>query len=147
MKKHLLFLAASLWALPALAAGYAGINSAVPVGNASSDAANATVQTSIAAVSGQLNYVVFAQCRGTGATASSSVVATVTGLLGGTLTIPVTIPAITGNLDWSAALSVPTGWPASAGNTAVVIQVPAAGAGNLHAACSILGYRVPTPSP
>jgi hypothetical protein len=147
MKKHLLFLAAMLWAAPALAAGYAGINSAVPVGNASTDSANAAVQTSIAAVPGQLNYVVFAQCRGTGATASSSVVATVTGLLGGSIVLPVTIPIISGNLDWYATISVPTGWPASASNTAVVIQVPAAGAGNLHAACSILGYRVPAPSP
>jgi hypothetical protein len=45
--------------------------------------ANAAVQTSIPAVPGYLNYVVFAQCRGTGATASSSIVGTVTGLLGG----------------------------------------------------------------
>jgi len=147
MKRSLVFLAALAWGFPALAAGYAGINSAVPVANASTDSANAAVQTSIPAVPGYLNYVVFAQCRGTGATASSSIVGTVTGLLGGSIVLPVTVPIISGNLDWYATLSVPSGWPASAANTAVVIQVPAAGAGNLHAACSILGYRVPTPSP
>ena len=135
-------LALAFSAVPAFSAGYAGITSAVPAANASSDSAASAVQTSLPAVAGQRNYVVYAQCRGSGATASSSIVATITGLLGGTISIPVTVPTIAGG-DWTASLSIPTGWPAAANNSAVVIQVPSAGAGNLHSACSILGYTVP----
>lgn len=78
---------------------------------------------------------------GAGATGASVVDVTITGLLGGTMTFKLAIPAgaTTGIAPLAVNFSRPL--PASAANTAITVNVPSFGAGNLHAAASAYGFQ------
>ena len=113
---------------------------AATVTASSGNVANASAVATLPAVAAKTNNLSGLLISGAGATAASVVTATVTGLLGGTMSITVPVPAgaavgITPiYLDFNPPL------PASAVNTAIVVTLPALGAGNTNASVSAWGY-------
>lgn len=111
-----------------------------PVQASSGNVANATAAATLAAQSGKTNYLTGIEITGAGATASSVVAATVTGLLGGTRTLIVAVPAgVTTGIapiveQFNKALK------GAAANTAITLTLPALGAGNTNAAVSLQGF-------
>jgi hypothetical protein len=111
------------------------------VAGTSGDVANASAAASLAAVASKTNYLTGFSITFSGATAASIVVATVTGLLGGTLSFVVAVPAgaTVGGTPIIVDLAVPH--PASAANTAITVTLPALGAGNAHACTNVRGIQ------
>jgi hypothetical protein len=119
----------------------------IPVGAtmftaASGNVANASAAATITATAAVLGYCTGFTITAAGATAASIVNATVTGLIGGTMTF--TFGAAAGATVMSAPLvvSFPKPIPASAVNTAIVVTLPALGAGNTNAAVTIHGFKI-----
>lgn len=116
--------------------------SSMPVASYSSgNVAAATASATIPAPSnGQTAFLTGFEVTGAGATAASVVALTVTGLLGGTATYNVAVPA--GATVGLAPLVFEFNPPlsASAANTAIVVSLPSLGAGNTNAAVVAHGY-------
>jgi len=115
---------------------------ATPLVSASGNVANASAVATLAGAAGKTTYISGFEITGGGATAAALVSATVAGLLGGTATY--TYGAVTGAAAVNAPLVVvfTPPLPASAVNTAIVVTLPALGAGNTNAAVVAHGYRV-----
>jgi hypothetical protein len=118
-------------------------SSIAPLVNSSGNVAAATATATLAAAGGFMNYICGFAITGGGATAASTINATLTGLNGGTMTFPMDIVA-------GVTLSQPTlnimFFPcqtATALNVAITLSVPSFGAGNTNAAANIWGYRLP----
>jgi hypothetical protein len=111
------------------------------VGGSQSGAA-AAISATLAAAAAKTTYITGFQVTGAGATGASVIDITITGLLGGTQTFKLAIPV--GAAVGIVPLIVPLGRgiPASADNTAIVVNVPSFGAGNLHAAVAAQGYQL-----
>lgn len=78
---------------------------------------------------------------GSGATAGSAIAVTITGLLGGTLTYRIGVPAgATVPISYSKRFSPPL--QASAVNTNIVVNVPSFGTGNLASSNNVYGHYV-----
>jgi hypothetical protein len=108
----------------------------------SGNVANASAVATLAAAAGKTNYLSNVIIAGAGATAASVVLATITGLLGGTVTIPVAVPAGVTTGIAPLVLNFNPPLPASAANTAIVVTLPALGAGNTNAAVTAAGYQL-----
>jgi len=107
-------------------APYASTQTAV---TSSSTGANSAITATLAAQAGKTNYLSGFEVTAGGATAGSIINVTVTGVLGGTMTYAVSVP--TGvTLGASLVVEFPLPIPASAVNTAIVVNVPAAGSGS-----------------
>jgi hypothetical protein len=111
------------------------------VGASSGNVANASAAATLAAAAGVTNYLTGFTITFAGATAASVVTATVTGLLGGTQSFTIAVPAgaTVGGVPFSCDLAIPH--PASAVNTAIVLTLPALGAGNTNACVNIRGFQ------
>lgn len=136
----------ALWA-PASGIGGAQSVVAVPAEatqlNASSgNVANASAVATLAAAAGKTNFITGFEITSAGATAASVVLATVTGLLGGTRTY--VYASVAGATAANQTLSVQFSQPlrASAVNTAIVVTLPALGAGNTNAAVNAQGWQI-----
>ncbi len=113
----------------------------VPIGATSGNVANAVASATLAAAAGKTTYITGFDITGAGATAGAVVVATVTGLKGGTQSFVVTVatgatvgnPPVNGNFN--------PGFPASAVNTAIVVSCPALGAGNTNNVVNVRGFQ------
>lgn len=122
--------------------------SAGPVVTASSgDVSAATATATLPAPTAGYWQVTQLELSGVTATASTNVVCTVTGLLGGTMTFDVTVSVIP--TAASAAASTPTTYviPFSGGisgtlATAVVFSCPTFGSGNAHASINMHGFII-----
>ncbi len=114
-----------------------------PIHNSSGNVAAASAVATIAAVGDRLAYLVGFELTAAGATAGAVVVATITGLLGGTLSYVFAFPtgATVGVAPLTVAFDPPI--PASAKNTAIVVTLPSGGAGNTNAAAVVHGYYLP----
>ncbi len=114
---------------------------AVIVRGASGNVANASAAATLAANATKRTWISSFQCTASGSTAALVVDATVAGVTGGTMTYTFTFPA--GATVGASPLIVefPTPVPSSAVNTAIVVTLPAGGAGNAHAACSAQGFQ------
>jgi hypothetical protein len=91
---------------------------------------------------GLTTWVTGFEVTGLGATAAISVLVTLTGAIGGTLNYDIAVPA--GATTSIVPLIVdlpPPGIPASGVNTAITLNVPTFGAGNVAVAASIRGYQ------
>jgi hypothetical protein len=124
--------------IPAVAFADSGGGTAVAA--SSGNVANASAAATLAAPgAGLTNYLTGFSITFSGATAASVVTATVTGLLGGTLSFTVAVPAgaTIGGTPLLVDLAVPH--PASAANVAIVVTLPALGAGNTNAAVTVRG--------
>jgi hypothetical protein len=108
----------------------------------SGNVANASAVATFAAVASVLNYVTGFTITGGGATAASIVNATLVGLLGGTATYNFAVPAGVTLGATPLLFTFPTPIPASAVNTALVLTLPALGAGNTNAAVSMYGFKI-----
>ncbi len=106
----------------------------------SATGAAAAITATLAAAAGMRTYICGFTVTGAGATAASVITVTVTGLPV-TMSYKVSVPA--GAAVGVAALVVDFGCliPASSDNTAIVVNVPSFGVGNLHAAVTAHGAR------
>ena len=107
----------------------------------SSSAGNAALAPAIGGGAGLTTFVTSIRITGLGATGSSEVTATLTGVLGGTISYPITVPAgattpITPIFDSFGTRGLQATGPA----TAITLNVPAFGAGNTLEEASIVGY-------
>lgn len=116
-----------------------GVNMVAQVAS-SGNVANATATATLPGAVGKTTYATGFSCESGGATAAADVDITLTGALGGTMHFAFDGGALaTGNAiprTFNPAL------PASAPNTALVISMPALGAGNTNATCNIEGYQL-----
>lgn len=126
-------------AAPAIAGYPAG---STPLSAGSANLAATAGSATLAAAAGVTTYITGFECTGGGATAGSLVSVTVTGLLGGTCTYTFAVP--TGVAVGCTPLLVNFGRavPASAVNTAIVVNLPSLGAGSTNAAVCAHGFRL-----
>jgi hypothetical protein len=109
-------------------------------GGTSGNVAAGACVASLAANATKTNYVTGFEVTGAGATGASNIIVTLTGLLGGTRSYIMTIPA--GATVQVTPLIVPftTPLPGSAINTAITVTTPSFGAGNTHSCANIHGF-------
>lgn len=110
------------------------------VSSSSGIVANSNAVATLPAVSGKTNYITGFSCTGLGATALANVVITVAGLIGGTASYNFQFPAGVTNICTPVHVTFPVPIPASATNVAIVVTLPAAGAGNTSASCNAYGF-------
>jgi hypothetical protein len=106
----------------------------------SGNQANAAATASLAGAVGKSTWVTGFEITAGGATAASLVVATLTGVLGGTQSYVFAVPAgaTVGATPLVVEFNPPL--PSSAANTAITLTLPALGAGNTNAIVNIHGY-------
>ena len=104
--------------------------------------ANATVTSTLPADVTRKTWITGFEITGTGATVGGPVVATITGLVGGTLSYVVVVPAGVLLSITPLVVSFSRPIPSTAINTAVVVSVPAFGAGNTNAAVAVHGFQL-----
>ena len=107
-------------------------------GNKAAAAGTATLTPSATTTA----YISGFEVTGAGATGASNILVTVTGLLGGTTTYVMTIPAGVTTAVSPLMVEFSPALPASAINTAIVVNVPSFGAGNTNAAVVAHGYQI-----
>lgn len=112
------------------------------VTSSSGNVAAASAVGTLPAVAGRTNYISGFQITGAGATAASVVVATLVGIISGTASYVVAVPAgaAVGISPIDVRFTTPV--PASAVNTAIVLTLPSLGAGNTNAAVSVQGFLI-----
>jgi hypothetical protein len=115
---------------------------AIPVSASSGNQANANAVATLPGVAGKTTWITGFEMTSAGATGAGVLNPTVAGVLGGTLTY--TYACIAGATLANAPLIVefPKPVPASAANTAIVVTLPALGAGNANATCVAHGYQL-----
>lgn len=116
-----------------------GVVAADSVAAFSANEADAIAAASLPAVVGKTNNLSGLIINGSGATAASVVLATVTGLQGGTLEIPVPVPAGVDLAINPIIVNFTQPLSASAADTAITVSLPALGAGNTNAAVGLWG--------
>ncbi|HEX7891467.1 MAG TPA: hypothetical protein VF522_19100 [Ramlibacter sp.] len=117
-------------------------NTAVPVHAASGNVANAAATATIQAVAGKTAYCTGFEITAGGATAAALVAATLAGILGGTATYTFGTPAGATAVATPLTVEFNMPIPASALNTAIVLTLPALGAGNTNAAVTLHGFYI-----
>ena len=122
------------------AAGYQA--GATPVSASSGNVANAAAAATLPAVAGKTTYVTGFEITGAGATAAAVVLATLTGLTGGTATYVVVAPAGATTSITPLVVQFPAPIPASSVNAAITLTLPALGAGNTNAAVVAHGFQL-----
>ena len=110
--------------------------------SASGNVANANAVATLAAAAGKTTFISGFEITATGATVGLPVTATVTGILGGTLSYTFAAPA--GALLIATPLTVlfNPSLSASSVNTVIVVTLPALGGGNTNASANAHGYQV-----
>lgn len=111
-----------------------------PVLAASGNVANAAAIAALPAVTAKTNYVCGVDFTASGATASSVVTPTITGLLGGTLTYTFAAPTGATGLASPLMIRFSPCLAASTTNTAITATLPALGTGNTSANANIYGF-------
>lgn len=118
------------------------VPSSTYLGGSSQGAAQANNAALAAGGAGTQDWVTGFEVTGNGATAAGGILVTLTGVAGGTLNYIVEVPAIAGAGQVSLVVNFGhPGLPAAAFASAITLNVPSFGAGNLNAAASIHGYR------
>lgn len=116
------------------------IDTGVPLCVSAAGAAQAN-NCALPAAVGAYTHIQGFVVSGAGATGASVVDITITGLLGGTMTFKLAIPAGATTGFAPLVVNFPRPLPASASNTAITLNVPSFGAGNLHAAATAFGFQ------
>lgn len=108
---------------------------------ASASNANTALAPTFGGGAGTLAFIQSLRITGLGATAAAQVTATLTGVLGGTISYPISVPAGAAVPITPVEDTFPgAGLQASAVATAITLNVPAFGAGNTLAEAAIQGY-------
>lgn len=108
----------------------------------SGNVANAAAVAAMPATASVINYVTGIEITFAGATAAANFVATLAGLVTGTISFICVAPAGATIQGTPILLNFDPPIPSSAVNTAITLTLPALGAGNTHACVNIHGYRV-----
>jgi hypothetical protein len=106
----------------------------------SGEVANNTAIASIPAVAGETCYISGFEVHAGGATAAALVDVTVSGLLGGSITFPFSVPAGVALAGTPLKVQFPRPLPASAPNVAIAVTCPPLSAGNAKAMAVAYGY-------
>ena len=116
-------------------------SNAVGLSASSGDVAAGTATANLTGNATTTPYLAGILISGTGATAAGVVDATVSGLQGGNLTIPVVVPA--GNTTGITPVQLNFSPPlkGAAENGTITVSVGSFGSGNLHAAVNAWGFR------
>jgi hypothetical protein len=101
--------------------------------------ANAAATASLPAVAAKTNSIAGFQITGLGATGASTVLVTLTGVLGGTQTYEIAVPAGATTPITPLIVSFSTPLPATGPNVAITVSAAAFGAGNTNAEANIQG--------
>jgi Tfp pilus assembly major pilin PilA len=104
--------------------------------------AAASAVATLAAVAGKTTYISGFTITGAGATAASVVVATLTGVVTGTMSYVIAVPAGAAVGITPLIIKYTSPIPASAPNTAIVVTLPSLGAGNTNAAVTAHGFQI-----
>lgn len=102
--------------------------------------ANATATATVAKAAGKLTYLMGFMITGAGATSAAVKDATITGLLGGTVTFGVTFPSGATTAMQPIICMFPKPIPSSAVNTDIVVSVPAGGTGAANIYVTAWGF-------
>ena len=113
-----------------------------PVASASGNVANATATATLAGAVGRTTYVTGFQITSAGATSAGVVTATLAGVIGGTIAYTYGTVAGTSAANPIFDVQFTNPLPASATNTAIVLTLPALGAGNLFTTISLQGFQI-----
>lgn len=134
-------------ALPAGTATLGNVGTITPAGAtartaASGNVANAAAVATLAAAAGKTTYICGFTLTSSGSTAATVVSPTVVGTITGTLTF--TYVSVAGATAANQTVIVPFDpcVPANAVNTAIVVTLPALGAGNTNATVNAWGYQL-----
>lgn len=113
---------------------------ATPVTASSGNVAAASGVATIPAVANRTAWITGFMITSAGSTGAAVVNPTITGVIGGTITLVYTsVAGVTlGNAPLLVTLPVPI--PATGANVAIVVTVPSLGTGNTNAAVSAFGY-------
>lgn len=115
---------------------------ATPITSSSGNQANAAAVATLAGVSGKTTYLCGFEIDGGGATAAVTVNPTVAGTISGTLTYLYGVGVVAaGTVSPPLQVAFNPCVPASAANTAIIVTLPALGAGNLNAIAVAHGYQ------
>ena len=110
------------------------------ISNSSGNVADAAATATLTALPGTVAYISGFVLTGAGATAASVIAVTVTGVIGGTMTYIVTVPAGATLQTPTLAVNFTTPVSASGYGTNIVVSSPSFGAGNTNAAVVAFGY-------
>lgn len=140
LRRLLIPLVFLLLALTAASAQHPGLFGGTPITAASGNVANANAVATLAAVPNKTTYICGFSATSSGSTGAAVVTLTVVGVITGTMSFTyTTVAGVTlGNTPLVVNFSVCM--PASALNTAIVITLPALGAGNTNATVTAKGY-------
>lgn len=118
------------------------IASGIQVTSSSGNVANASAVATLPGIAAKTTYLTSYTITGGGATGASIVNATITGVVGGTMTLNFIVPAgaTLGCQPLIVVFLEPV--PASAVNTPIVLTLPALGAGNTNAAVTATGFQL-----
>lgn len=113
---------------------------AVPLTSSSGNVANANAVATLTPPAGRTAYITGIKSTSAGATVAAIVNLTVAGVTGGTMTFPrvFSAGAVLQNADFDQDFA--PGIPGAAAGTAIVVTLPAGGAGNTNAAITAIGY-------
>jgi len=100
------------------------------------------ITATLAAAAAKTTHITGFHVDGLGATAGSVIEVTITGTLGGTMRFKLTIPAGVTAAIARLAVQFARPIPASALNTAIVVNVPTFGAGNTSAIVHADGFQL-----
>jgi len=137
----LLGAAALCWAITSMPAHAQYVGQSPSVAASSGDVAATTATATIAAVAGKTNYLGGVSITGGGATAAAAVACTITGLIGGTLTLDAPVSTVAAGAQPPVVIAFNPPQQATAPNVAIVASCPTMGVGNLHAAVTAWGYQ------
>ncbi len=117
-----------------------------PIASSSGAVVAAQAVATLTAVAGKTTWIEGFDLVGTGATGTSVISVVVSGLLGGSVTIGVNIPAgatviLNAGSPNGVQYRFPTPLPASAQNVNIVVTVPSFGTGNLFANVTAYGFN------
>lgn len=116
---------------------------ATPITASSANVANASAAATLAGVATKTTYICGFNITSAGSTAAAVVTPTISGTITGTMNF--TYATIAGVTLMNPVLSQNMGGrciPASAANTAIVVTLPALGAGNTNATVNAWGYQL-----
>ena len=108
---------------------------------ASATGAASAITATLAAAVGKTTFITGFQITGAGATGASVIVVTITGVITGTMSYDIVVPAgVTASIT-PLIVTFPVAVPASATNTTIVVNVPSFGAGNTNSAVAAQGFQ------
>lgn len=105
--------------------------------------ANATGTCTLAGAASKTTYITGFTCTGAGATAALVTTLTLTGVITATMNFTLVFPAgVTTPITGFPPVTFPIPIPASATNTAIVVNLPASGAGGTNVNCNAEGFQL-----